>query len=102
MHQSVTNIFEYLNSLDPNIYSDICLYHFLDTNIFGYSFVSTFVRIKILIRISSDIRLFQKKSYEYIRIFVRVIFLTQIYSDIHSCQNPYECHTLVWDMIIAA
>ena len=44
-------IFEYSNIFDPNIYSDICSYHFLDTNIFGYSFVSTF-----WIRIYSDIR----------------------------------------------
>ena len=34
-------IFEYSNIFDPNIYSDISSYHFLDTNIFGYSFVST-------------------------------------------------------------
>ena len=51
MVQSVTNIFEYSNTFDPNIYSDIRSYHFLDTNIFGYSFVSTFG-----IRIYSDIR----------------------------------------------
>ena len=44
-------IFEYSNIFDPNIYSDIRSYHFLDTNIFGYSFVSTF-----WIRIYSDIR----------------------------------------------
>ena len=35
-------IFEYLNIFYPNIYSDIRSYHFLDTNIFGYSFVSFF------------------------------------------------------------
>ena len=52
--QSVTNIFEYSNVFDPNIYSGICSYHFLDMNIFGYSFVSTF-----WIRIYSDIRLWQ-------------------------------------------
>ena len=40
--QSVTNIFEYLNIFDPNIYSDIRLYQNFDTNIFGYSFVSIF------------------------------------------------------------
>ena len=51
LHQSVTNIFEYSNIFDPNIYSDIRSYHFLDTNIFGYSFVS-----KNFIRIYSDIR----------------------------------------------
>ena len=28
-------IFEYSNIFDPNIYSDIRSYHFLDTNIFG-------------------------------------------------------------------
>ena len=44
-------IFEYSNIFDSNIYSDIHSYHFLDTNIFGYSFVSTF-----WIRIYSDIR----------------------------------------------
>ena len=44
-------IFEYSNIFDPNIYSDIRSYHFLDTNIFGYSFVSTF-----WIQIYSDIR----------------------------------------------
>ena len=35
-------IFEYSNICDPNIYSDIRSYHFLDTNIFGYSFVARF------------------------------------------------------------
>ena len=35
-------IFEYSNIFDPNIYSDIRSYHFLDTNIFGYSFVARF------------------------------------------------------------
>ena len=44
-------IFEYSNIFDPNIYSGICSYHFLDMNIFGYSFVSTFG-----IQIYSDIR----------------------------------------------
>ena len=34
------NIFKYSNILDPNIYSDIRSYQNLDTNIFGYSFVS--------------------------------------------------------------
>ena len=29
-NQSVTNIFEYWNIFDPNIYSDIRSYHFLD------------------------------------------------------------------------
>ena len=48
--QSVTNIFEYSNIFDPNIYSDIRSYHFLEKNIFGYSFVSTF-----WIQINSDI-----------------------------------------------
>ena len=33
-------IFEYSNIFDPNIYSDIRSYLFLDTNVFGYSFVS--------------------------------------------------------------
>ena len=47
-------IFEYSNIFDPNIYSGIRSYHFLDTNIFGYSFVSTF-----WIRIYSDIRSWQ-------------------------------------------
>ena len=41
-HQSVTNVFEYSNICYPNIYSDIRSYHFLDTNIFGYSFVARF------------------------------------------------------------
>ena len=54
MCQSVTNIFEYSNIFDPNIYSGIRSYHFSDTNIFGYSFVSTF-----WIRIYSDIRSWQ-------------------------------------------
>ena len=43
--QSVTNIFKYSNpnpNSNPNIYLDIRSYHFLDTNIFRYSFVSTF------------------------------------------------------------
>ena len=48
--QSVTNIFEYSNIFYPNIYSDIRSYHFLDTNIFECSFVSTF-----WIQIYSDI-----------------------------------------------
>ena len=51
VRQSVTNIFEYLNIFDPNIYSDIRLYHFLETNMYGYSFASNF-----WIQIYSDIR----------------------------------------------
>ena len=47
----MTNIFEYSNIFDPNIYSDIHLYQNFDTNIFEYSFVS-----KNFIRIYSDIR----------------------------------------------
>ena len=47
----MTNIFEYSNISDPNIYSDICSYQNFDTNIFVYSFVS-----KNFIRIYSDIR----------------------------------------------
>jgi len=43
-------ILKYSNSVDQNIHSDIRLDHFLDTNIFGYSFVSTF-----WIQIYSDI-----------------------------------------------
>ena len=60
-------IFEYSNIFDPNIYSDICLYHFL-------------------IRIYSDIRSCQLFGYKYIRIFVRGKILIRIYSDIHSYQ----------------
>ena len=42
----MTNIFEYLNIFDPNIYSDIHSYQNFGTNIFGYSFVSTnFIQI---------------------------------------------------------
>ena len=51
LEQSVTNIFEYSNIFDPNIYSDIRSYRDFDTNIFGYSFVS-----KMFIRIYSDTR----------------------------------------------
>ena len=47
----MTNIFEYSNIFDPNIYSDIRSYRNFNTNIFGYSFVS-----KMFIRIYSDIR----------------------------------------------
>ena len=46
----MTNIFEYSNIFDPNIYSYIRSYQSFDTNIFGYSFVS-----KNVIRIYSDI-----------------------------------------------
>ena len=74
-------IFEYSNIFDPNIYSGIRSYHFSDTNIFGYSFVSTF-----WIRIYSDIRSCQLFGYEYIRIFVRGKILIRIYSDIRSYQ----------------
>ena len=49
--QSVTNIFEYSNIFDPNIYSDIRSYQNFDTNVFGYSFVS-----KNFIQIYWDIR----------------------------------------------
>ena len=64
-------IFEYSNILDPNIYSDIRSYHFLDTNIFGYSFVARF-------------------WYEYIRIFVCINFRFRwcfclIFMDITLC-----------------
>ena len=40
-------IFEYSNIFDPNIYSDIRLYHFLDTNIFGYLFVSKSYTVRV-------------------------------------------------------
>ena len=50
--QRVTNIFEYSNIFDPNIYSDIRSYQNFDTNIFGYLFVS-----KNFIQIHSEIRL---------------------------------------------
>ena len=42
-----------------------------------------------------DIRLCQTNQYEYIRIFIRVILLIRIYSNIHLYQNFHECHTLV-------
>ena len=45
-------IFKYFNISDTNIYSDIRLYQFFDTNIFGHSFVS-----KSIVQIYSDIRL---------------------------------------------
>ena len=61
LNQSVTNIFEYLNIFYPNIDSDIHSYHFLDTNIFGYLFVSTF-----WIRIYSDIRSYQFSGHKQI------------------------------------
>ena len=48
----MTNIFEYSNIFDPNIYSDIRSYQNFNMNIFGYSFVS-----KMFIGIYSDIRL---------------------------------------------
>ena len=47
----MTNIFEYSNIFDPNIYSDIRSYQNFNRNIFGYLFVS-----KMFIRIYSDIR----------------------------------------------
>ena len=65
-------IFEYSNIFDPNIYSCICSYHFWDTNIFGYSFVSTFwIRIYSNIRLRQD---FYSNIFEYL--FVS-IFRTQ-------------------------
>ena len=48
----MTNIFEYSNIFDPNIYSDIRLYQSFNTNIFGYSFVS-----KMFLQMYSDVRL---------------------------------------------
>ena len=65
-----------MNIFDRNIYSDIRSNQNFDKNIFGSSFGSNI-------------------SYEYIRIFIHVIFLKQIYSNILSCQNPYDCHTLL-------
>ena len=47
----MTNIFEYSNISDPNIYSDIRSYKNFDTNIFVYSFIS-----KNFKQIYSDIR----------------------------------------------
>jgi len=70
MHQSVTNIFEYLN-----------------IRVFLIRiFIRIFVRIIFLIRIYSVIRSYQFFGYEYIRIFVRSNILIQIYSDICSYQ----------------
>ena len=67
--QSVTNIFEYSNIFDQNIYSGSRSYHFLDTNMFGYFSVSNF-----WIRLYSDIRLWQDFDsnvfgYSFISIF---------------------------------
>ena len=54
-------------------------YHFFNTNIFGYSFVSFFYTnifgysfVLFFIRIYSDIRSYCFFPYEYIRIFVRI------------------------------
>ena len=46
----MTNIFEYSNISDPNIYSDIRSYQNIDTNIFVFAFVSNFIRIYLDIR----------------------------------------------------
>ena len=76
--QSVTNIFEYSNIFYTNIYSDIrsifliCIYsdirsyQFLDTNIFGYSFVSKSYSVRVW------------RIFEYLNI--RIIFNTNIHS----------------------
>ena len=77
--QSVTNIFECSNIFDPNIYMDIRSYQNFNTNIFGYSFVSTFG-----IQIYSDICSCQLFGCEYIRIFVSIKIWIRLYSDIHS------------------
>ena len=47
----MTDIFEYSNIFDPNIYSDICSYQNFDTNTFGNSFLS-----KMFIQLYSYIR----------------------------------------------
>ena len=55
--QSVMNIFKYIhifkysNIFVTNIYSDIRSYQFVDTNVFGHSFVSS-----LIVRIYLDIR----------------------------------------------
>merc|ERR1711989_39765 len=80
--QSVTNIFEYSNIFDPNIYSGIRSYHFSDTNIFGYSFVTTFWLLiysdirswQDLIRIYSDIRSYQFSGHKQIQKMFLLIF----------------------------
>ena len=89
-------IFEYLNILGTNIYSDIhsgqfCLYEyirtfvrvkFVCTNIFRHSFMSVLEsenRPNIRIFVQFSIRIF-------IRTFVRVKKFIRIYSDIHSCK----------------
>ena len=97
-------IFEYSNIFDPNIYSYIRSYHFLDTNIFVHSFVSTF-----WIRIYSDIRSCQffdtnifgysfvaRFWYEYIRIFVCINFqiLTMFLFNFHGY------YTLLMDILL--
>ena len=69
-------IFEYSNIFYQNIYSDIRSYHFLDTNIFGYSFVSTF-----WIRIYSDIRSWQDFDSDILGYSFVSIFRTQTDSD---------------------
>ena len=74
--QSVTNIFEYSNIFDPNVYSGIRSYHISDTNIFGYPFMSTF-----WIRIYSDIRSWQDFDSNIFGYSFVSIFETQIDSD---------------------
>ena len=87
------------------IYSDICLYHFLDMNIFGYSFVSKsysgrvwrifkYSNIRVILDtkihsinvciISFHTNIFGQSFislfwYKCIRIFVRIVVLLQIY-----------------------
>ena len=89
-------IFEYLNILGTNIYSDIhsgqfCLYEyirtfvrvkFVCTNIFRHSFMSVLESEN-----RPNIRIFvQFLKRICIRTFVRVKNFIQIYSDIHSCK----------------
>ena len=76
----MTNIFEYSNSFDPNIYSDIHSYQNFNMNIFGYSFVS-----KMLIRIYSDIR-----SYHFLD--TNIFGYSFVSKSIRMSHSNFECN----------
>ena len=85
--ESVTNIFEYLNILVTNIFSDIRSYHLLFNE-----FIRTFVRVKFVctnIFGHSLVSVLERKTKTNMRIYSTICanFNTNTYSDIRSCQK---------------
>ena len=80
---SVMNIFEYLNILVTNIYSDIWLYQ-----IFLYKYIRIFIHVKMFCTNQSVTNIFEYSNILVTNIYTHIYsyqFYIRIYSNIRSC-----------------